>query len=40
MKMKTRIKVGGVQVNHNQTPRIRVKSGIKAGLGGTNHNQN
>jgi hypothetical protein len=38
MKTKTKIKAGGVQVNHNQTVRLRIKSGVKAGLSG-NHNQ-
>jgi hypothetical protein len=39
MKIKSRVR-SGATVNHNQTRRIRIKSSIKAGLGGANHNQN
>jgi hypothetical protein len=40
MKIKSRVRSGGIALNHNQTSRIRIKSGIKAGLAGANHNQN
>jgi hypothetical protein len=41
MKIKSRVRSGGFNLsNHNQTRRIRIKSGIKAGLAGANHNQN
>jgi hypothetical protein len=40
MKIKSKVKAGGFNgQNHNQS-RIRIKSGVKAGLGGVNHNQN
>jgi hypothetical protein len=39
MKIKSKVR-SGATVNHNQTRRIRIKSGIKAGLAGSNHNQN
>jgi hypothetical protein len=31
MKIKTKVKAGSLNFNHNQTRRIRIKSGIKAG---------
>jgi hypothetical protein len=31
MKIKTKVKAGSITHNHNQTRRIRIKSGIKAG---------
>ncbi|HWS88995.1 MAG TPA: hypothetical protein VN282_18620 [Pyrinomonadaceae bacterium] len=47
MRVKTKVKAGGREVNHNQTTKgLRVKSNVKAGDGGgdpgrifTNHNQ-
>jgi hypothetical protein len=39
MKTKTKIKAGGLgSINHNQTRRLRIKSGVKAG-GLIQHNQ-
>jgi hypothetical protein len=32
VKIKTKIKSGGIALNHNQT-RLRIKSGVKAGGG-------
>jgi hypothetical protein len=31
MKIKSKVKAGSLNFNHNQTRRIRIKSGIKAG---------
>jgi hypothetical protein len=47
MQVKTKVKAGGVLLNHNQTlvhdrvPRwpLKVKTHVKAGLSGANHNQ-
>lgn len=41
MKIKSNVKAGGLQLNHNQTASRgpRVKSGVRAGKLGANHNQ-
>jgi hypothetical protein len=43
MKIKTKIRAGGVSLNHNQTlvrvRRIKIRSGIRAGGENLNHNQ-
>ena len=40
MRIKTNVKAGGIQLQHNQTIRsVKVKSGVKAGKITTNHSQ-
>jgi hypothetical protein len=39
MKIKTKIKAGGANIQHNQTRGLRIKSGVKAGIQTANHNQ-
>jgi hypothetical protein len=47
MQVKTRVKAGGVQLNHNETlvraqgqaKGLTVKTRVKAGLAGFNHNE-
>ena len=42
MKIRTNVKAGGIELNHNQTVGLKVKTNIKAGEGDrivTNHNQ-
>ena len=40
MRVKSNVKAGGVQLNHNQTAKgLRVKSSVKAGGISWNHNQ-
>ena len=42
MRVKSNVKAGGIELNHNQTTKgLRVKSKVKAGIGGPqypNHN--
>ena len=43
MRVKSNVKAGGIDINHNQTTKgLRVKSSVKAGAGGylgSNHSQ-
>ena len=40
MRVKSNVKAGGIQYNHNQTAAgVRVKSRVRAGGFGYNHNQ-
>lgn len=40
MKVKTRVKAGGANLNHNQTVKgLKIKSNVKAGGRGLNHSQ-
>ena len=39
MKLKTNVKCGGTNLNHNTTSGLRVKSMVKAGGTALNHNQ-
>ena len=40
MKIKTKIKAGGIHLNHNQSIRsLKIRTGTRSGGFGTNHNQ-